>query len=166
MKLNLLILLITTSCAKLFAQDAFEYIYNLLVIKNNDTLKNPWLGGLNNPQFNFIDLNDDGLKDIHLFDQSESFNSGKNLTFLNTGKKNEFPYIYNPEYETPFPTNNIYFCTAKDFNCDDIPDLFVNKKTDDYGFPVRWIEVLKGSYNNESQLTFNSYAIIIKYKFK
>ena len=48
------------------------------VINNNDTLKNPWAGGFNSVQISKIDLNNDQIEDLFVFDKS----CNKVITFL------------------------------------------------------------------------------------
>jgi len=45
------------------------------------TLRYPWAGGLNNPQFSNADLDHDGLQDLVVFDRT----GNKLLTFRNNG---------------------------------------------------------------------------------
>ena len=40
------------------------------VIVNNDTLLNPWTGGFNSAQISKIDLNNDQIEDLFVFDRS------------------------------------------------------------------------------------------------
>ena len=48
------------------------------VIVNNDTLINPWTGGFNSAQISKIDLNNDQIEDLFVFDRS----SDKVITFI------------------------------------------------------------------------------------
>ena len=41
---------------------------DILVVKNEIELENPWTGGLNFTQFSNIDLNLDGIQDLFIFD--------------------------------------------------------------------------------------------------
>ena len=70
---------------------------SIKVIVNNDTLLNPWTGGFNSAQISKIDLNNDQIKDLFVFDRS----CDKVITFIS--KNNNF--IYAPEYEKLFPSN-------------------------------------------------------------
>ncbi len=81
----------------------------------NDTLLYPYTGGLNAPQFNAIDLDGDGIKDLLVFDRS----GNKTLTYLfKLGK-----YVYAPSYESQFPP--LYkWVIIKDYNCDGKDDIF------------------------------------------
>ena len=65
------------------------------VIENNDTLLNPWTGGFNAVQISTINLNNDSLNDLFIFDRT----GDKVLTFINDGVN----FNYAPEYEKKFP---------------------------------------------------------------
>jgi hypothetical protein len=80
----------------------------------------PWVGGLNSAQFSEIDLNQDGIKDLFIFDRQ----GGSKLTFLNNGTPDTVDYVYAPQYEQYFP-DNINFILLKDYNCDEKEDLFM-----------------------------------------
>ncbi len=76
----------------------------------------PWAGGLNSAQFNTIDLNNDGKKDLVVFDRA----SNKLSTFLNVNDQ----YMYHPEYETLFPDELNRWILLRDYNCDGKEDIF------------------------------------------
>jgi hypothetical protein len=91
------------------------------VIVDNDTLKMPWVGGLNQPQFSQMDLNEDGLLDLFVFDRS----GFKKLFFIAEKKGNEVIYTYDPSFEERFPEAE-QFMVLRDGNCDNVPDLWYN----------------------------------------
>jgi hypothetical protein len=84
-------------------------------------LKNPWAGGLNNPQFSEIDLNFDGIKDLFIFDRS----GNKAITYLNQGTVATIDYTHAPEYQNTFPAMTDWVYLA-DFNCDGKEDIFTH----------------------------------------
>lgn len=88
-------------------------------IENGRTLPFPLAGGLNSPQFSAVDLNQDGLPDLHVFDRV----GNKHLTFLNTGQAGETSYTFAPEYAVAFPdiTN---WMLLRDYNGDGVMDIF------------------------------------------
>ncbi|MCD6012568.1 MAG: repeat protein [Flavipsychrobacter sp.] len=102
-----------------------------------------WCGGFNNPQFTMGDLNNDGLKDLVVF---EPWNSVR--TFINRGSAGNPDYRYAPEFARKFPPAYNYLILA-DYNCDGVPDLFDQGST---GF-----EVFRGYYNGHGHLRFNFY---------
>lgn len=78
--------------------------------------KNPWTGGMNTPQLNLADLNEDGVKDLVIYEEYFGVK-----TFLGDGNGN---YKYTPYYEAFFPKEIIGFLKLIDYNGDNIPDLF------------------------------------------
>lgn len=77
------------------------------------------VGGLNSPQLSEVDLNNDGIQDLFVFDRS----GNKPLTFINDGVTGQSSYRYEPDYLTGFPTI-INWVLLRDFNGDGIMDLF------------------------------------------
>ncbi|OYU94676.1 MAG: hypothetical protein CFE21_15475 [Bacteroidetes bacterium B1(2017)] len=94
----------------------FNYSNKATVSVNlTDTLKYPFIGGLNAPQFNKIDLDGDGVKDLFVFDRVGS----KAMTYL---FKNG-TYVYAPFYESMFPP--LYkWVLMYDYNKDGKEDIF------------------------------------------
>ncbi|TVR76284.1 MAG: T9SS C-terminal target domain-containing protein [Chitinophagaceae bacterium] len=120
MKKNILaFLIVLLNTFALTAQPVFEQIHNIPVHQNNQTIDKAWLGGLNYPQFNAADLNNNGIDDLVVFDKS----GNRILTFLNSGQEGEISYTYAPEYAEYFP-NVQHWMILTDFNCDGVPDLF------------------------------------------
>lgn len=89
--------------------------YAIDFIRNGKTLNFPLAGGLNCPQLSTVDLNNDGLPDLHVFDRVGDIQ----LTFLNTGNA----YRFAPEYISYFPTIKNWML-LRDYNGDGILDLF------------------------------------------
>ena len=81
-------------------------------------LKYTWAGGLNSCQFCAIDLNQDGLNDLLIFDR----HGNRKLTFINQGGAG-INYRYAPEYESQLPEIQEWVITA-DYNCDGKMDIF------------------------------------------
>lgn len=75
----------------------------------------PWVGGLNTPEYNKLDLNQDGIADLVVFDRM----ANKVSTLIRYGER----YRYAPEYETLFP-NVSNWLLIRDYNCDGKPDIF------------------------------------------
>lgn len=78
-------------------------------------LRYAWMGGLNNPEFSNIDLNHDGVMDVFIFDKVD----GKTMTFV----QDAGTLRYNDNHGIVMPSVNDW-CLLKDFNCDEIPDIF------------------------------------------
>lgn len=87
---------------------------------NGQDLRAAWTGGLNNPQFNAIDLNGDGTKDLVIFDRYDD----TVLPFLNNGTANQVDYDFAPEYISAFPTGMASWTLFKDFDGDGHEDIF------------------------------------------
>ena len=87
----------------------------------SNVVENPFLGGLNSPQFQQMDLNGDGKIDLILFDRTDS----KILTFL---KVSGDYFKYAPEYEHLFPSIKYVFKLA-DINSDGKQDIFSCQET-------------------------------------
>lgn len=109
---------------------------------SDNVMKHPQVGGLNSPQFNGIDLNNDGQEDLVIFDRKGDVL----LPFLYNGTD----YDYAPDYTSNFPAVR-YFMLTYDYNCDGIKDLFCYP----VGYPVDGLEVYQGSYDSNNQIVFN-----------
>lgn len=114
-----------------FAQSPTFYLGNSLrfLDTNNDTVPFPFIGGFVAPQFSEIDLNNDGVKDLFVFDRS----GNKKMTFLNEGKAGQVSYIYAPKYEYSFP-ELARWVLLRDYNCDGKEDIFTGSEQS--GFTV------------------------------
>lgn len=107
---------------------------------DGNTLSMPWAGGINAAQFNKMDLNDDGVEDLVLYDRM----ANKVIAFL--VENNE--YHYAPEYETMFPEELSNWLLLRDYNCDGKKDIFTgdilgirvytNTTPDVPGAPLSW----------------------------
>lgn len=104
------------------AQNTFKFKpkTSIPAIVNGDTLELAWAGGMNAPQFNELDVNDDGFKDLIVFDRV----SNSYQVFLNNGFANQTSYTYSWEYENAFPEEIKNFSILRDWNCDGREDLF------------------------------------------
>lgn len=97
----------------------FEYYGNYNVIIDNDTLKNPWSGGLYQGQFHQFDLNNNGIADLIIFDKY----GNRILPFLRATQNGTPTWVYAPEYIAHFPAAK-YFIAFVDYNCDGKKDMF------------------------------------------
>ncbi len=107
-----------------------------------ELFRGSWAGGINNPQFSAADLNNDGIDDLFIFDRSDY----EVLTFINGGTPNEVDYSFDLDYTHQFP-EMIEWAFLRDYNCDDIPDLFTAI--------IGGIKIYEGYYDQFSRLSFN-----------
>src|ERR1051326_6298663 len=73
----------------LSAQMGFTRQDSVRVYYNNVLQPYAWAGGVNSPQFSEIDLNQDGILDLFVFDRT----GNKIITFLNLGTPNQVSYV-------------------------------------------------------------------------
>ena len=111
-----LLLIVFSFLQNMQAQPTFEQIDYLQVFKNDQSLKYPWGGGVNSSQFCDPDLNNDGIRDLVLYEKTED----RVLTFLSEGNGK---YSIDRSYSRHFPTISGWIVT-KDINCDNVDDLF------------------------------------------
>ncbi|MEK7257304.1 MAG: VCBS repeat-containing protein, partial [Bacteroidota bacterium] len=112
---------------------------DLPVIVDDTPLLNPWVGGLNAPQWSAADLNNDGKPDLYAFDR----NGEVHLTWLNIGAAGESKYQFAPEFADHFP-RCVHFVLLRDYNRDGAMDLFTHGFIE--GLPA--FRVFKGKFVN------------------
>jgi len=95
----------------------FESSDTIIVRNNTDTLLNAWAGGLNSIQTSKINLNNDGIDDLFVFDRT----GDQITTFVWDLTNNRWEHA--PEYESQFPEIH-YWALLRDFNCDGKKDIF------------------------------------------
>ncbi len=102
------------------AQEPFKFrpLNDITVQNSTGNLDLAWAGGLNSAQFGTIDLNDDDLDDLFVFDRT----TNKIITLINTGSD----YRYDPGYEYLFPANLNSWVLLADYDCDGKKDIFTN----------------------------------------
>lgn len=105
---------------KSYAQVNFNRFDAITVLNySGDTLKNPWAGGFNSPQFSEVDIDRDGIKDIFVFDRT----GNRKSCFINAGIPNQAIYTHAPEYNHLFPVLREW-AILRDYNCDGKMDIF------------------------------------------
>ncbi len=130
MKKPLLLIAVIALCLSTFAQGPKFYIENSLEFRatNGKPIPYPFVGGFLSPQFSNIDLNNDGKKDLFIFDRG----GNKVLTFLNAMGPNGESWVYAPDYEMAFPKMTSWALLA-DYNGDGKEDIFT--ASDPFTFP-------------------------------
>ncbi|MBK7959106.1 MAG: VCBS repeat-containing protein [Bacteroidetes bacterium] len=102
------------------AQKNLFRITQLPFMENGQQWEFPFMGGFNTVNFSQADFNNDLLLDIFVFDNS----TNKGYVFINKGIANKASYIYAPEYTSIFPHELQRWAVLRDYNCDNIPDIF------------------------------------------
>jgi len=83
-------------------------------------LPNAWNGGLNTTQVSKIDLNNDALMDLFVFDRA----GNKVNTYINQGSVGVADYKHDPSYESMFPSELQNWVLLRDFDGDSLLDIF------------------------------------------
>ncbi len=91
-------------------------------------------GGLNSPQFSKVDLNNDGIEDLYIFDRANNVH----LPFLISEENGALVYTYDYDYVQNFPKCKNWVA-LRDYNGDDIADLFTYEAAS---------QVYRGRYEN------------------
>ena len=124
MKTNLktlaLIFILSIVNTVVFAQTNFSK-YDSIIVTNSigDTLANPWAGGFNSVQFSEIDVNNDNIKDLFVFDRT----GHRKSVYINKGIPNKSIYTHAPFYNQFFPDLHDWVL-LRDYNCDGKMDIF------------------------------------------
>jgi hypothetical protein len=118
---------------------------DISVLDGGLNLKMPFVGGLNSPQFNEADLNNDGIMDLVIFERAGDVV----LPFLNGGTTGQVDYTFAPYYAQNFPRLKDWIVT-RDYDGDGIMDIFAESTVPG----IFGIEVHRGKYVND-ELTFD-----------
>lgn len=128
MKKLFLFILLLFNTLYTFSQPVFSLNNTIPVQHGTTALNNAWMGGLNAPQFSEIDLNNDGFKDLFVFERA----TNKIHTYLNNGISGMVSYTYAPNYISSFPQAGEYnpsksgtWVLLRDFDYDGKPDYFL-----------------------------------------
>jgi len=114
-KKNTLLLLLLFLNYEVFCQTYFHRDTTVNVSENGIAFKNAWASGLNSTQFNEIDLDLDGKKDLIVFDKS----GNKTLPYLNKNGK----FVFAPDFRQSLPDLHDWVIFA-DYNCDGKNDIY------------------------------------------
>lgn len=159
MRTLLLILLFPLFCIAPNLQAQYVPM-NIPLTKNGIVLKNAWAGGFNLPQFSTVDLDNDGIKDLVVYDRSGHVAS----TFINKGTAGVVDYIYAPAYMKRFPKfSTLNFMLLRDYNCDGIEDVFVYNNVWGQG---SGLAVWEGSYDVNDTIEYTLMTSKLVYYLK
>lgn len=128
------------------------------ITRANDSLFLSNLGGLGAPQYSPIDLNNDGRKDLLVYDRAAQ----AAFTLLNIGTAGAVKYRFAPEYMDAFPQGTINFMLARDYNGDGIEDLFFFNQ-DASG--TQGIGAMRGQYDSNGKIKFTTAKSFLTYDF-
>ncbi|MCB9034744.1 MAG: T9SS type A sorting domain-containing protein [Chitinophagales bacterium] len=146
-KNTLLILLIALLQAG-FSQ-TYQPTYNIDFIDNGVQKKFPLVGGLSYIQIANVDVNNNGIEDLVVYDVY----SNRIEVFRNSGINNSIHYTYDT-IDYGFPNNLGGWVLFEDYNCDGIKDLFTANQEEGS------ISVYKGYYsNNKMNYTLSYYKL-------
>lgn len=104
------------------AQLQLQLNRDIRVYHESAELKNAWAGGFNTPQFSEMDVNQDGLKDLVVFERNFY---GSVKIFINQGIQGEITYEYQPKYQSLFPALRNWML-LRDYDCDGLEDIFTS----------------------------------------
>ena len=106
-------------CHIVMVGQSFELADQIPFFVDGKKLDFPLTGGMNAPQFSATDLNNDGIRDLYVFDRAGDVH----LTFLNDGIPDSASYRYAPAYASSFPLIDNW-ALLRDYDGDGIEDLF------------------------------------------
>ncbi|MEN8251653.1 MAG: T9SS type A sorting domain-containing protein, partial [Bacteroidota bacterium] len=115
---NIILLLFILIPGITCGQVLYHFNQDISVIEGEQLLSMPWVGGLNTPQYNELDIDQDGNKDLVIFNRDNN----KLFTFIREGSE----YKYMPEYEHFFPDGLEQWVLLRDYNCDGKEDIFTS----------------------------------------
>jgi hypothetical protein len=107
----------------IFTAEAQPLVYSvdpsIPVHQSGNILLSPWAGGFNSPQFSTMNLNNDGIDDLVVFDRTNN----RITTFVASYQYWRMVYIHVPKYETMFPVLSSWLLLV-DYNLDNKKDIF------------------------------------------
>ena len=136
------------------AQLAFRFNDSIPVTQYGNTLANAWTGGINYAEWSAIDINNDGFKDLFMFDRSNN----RAMIMINNGASNPSAFHYDDSFKTHFPRFNGW-ALLYDYNFDSYPDLFTANRMNN------GIIQYKGSYDVVNGYIFTCVDSVMQYNY-
>ena len=103
------------------AQFDLQWDPSVPIQRQGADLELAWAGGLNFCQVSEIDLDQDGVKDLFLFDRS----GDRVVTLLNGGTPGQVDYTHTIAYNEVWPFPELHdWVLLRDYNCDGKEDIF------------------------------------------
>jgi hypothetical protein len=158
---KIIILLFTAVPFLCSAQLVFRFNDSIPVSQYGNNLSDAWAGGFNFPECSEVDLNQDGLHDLFMFDRSNN----RVITMINNGAPNPSAFHYVDSFKTHFPklggwtTLNGGWAFMYDYNLDGYQDLFSISKQNN------GIIQYKGNYDLVNGYTFTCVDSVMQYKY-
>jgi len=143
------------------AQMVFRLNDTIPVTQYGNTLSMPWTGGINFPQWSEVDINNDGLKDLFMFDRSNN----RVMVLKNTGGANPNTFQFVDSFKTHFPrlggfaSLNPGWALMYDYNYDGFSDLF------SVSIQNSGIIQYKGNYDALNGYTFTCVDSVIRFSY-
>lgn len=133
----------------LFTQEvsgqAFAPFFCPIYDRQGQLLTNGLAGGLNNPQFQEVDLDGNGVLDLIVFDRRGNVL----LPFLHSGMPGSSAYAFAPQFAADFP-QLFNWILLRDFNGDDVPDIFTFSPSPG----ISGMAVYRGQRNAQGRLSY------------
>lgn len=152
----LLSLFFNTSFCQIVQLNDYRLYDSIIVKQGTDTFTFPWSGGFLRPMFSEINLNQDGMSDVIVFDKG----SFQHRTFIRTEPGAHFRIAR--EYSSQLGFSR-FFSLFADFNQDGLEDQFfnqngivgVNKNISTNGNELKFERVLFKDPNNKNRKSIN-----------
>lgn len=138
------------------AQPYFNRYDSIPVTINSNTLKFPWVGGLNSCQFSTIDLNMDNIEDLFVFDRA----GNKISTFINNGTSGTIDYTFAPEYRSQFVNQHDDRGTMHDWIL--LRDYDMDGKKDIFTYSNGATAVYRNTTTTEDSISFELMTSFMK----
>ena len=143
------------------AQTDYRLNDTIPVTEYGNTLSMPWTGGINYPQWGEVDINNDGLKDLFMFDRSNN----KVMVLKNTGGTNPNTFQFVDSFKTHFPklggfiSLNTGWALMFDYDFDGHSDLFSVSRQNS------GIIQYKGNWDAVNGYTFTCVDSVVLFKY-